>query len=87
MTVAQAHGVPLADTLPDDILKLADGLPPNYKPSLLVDLEQGNRLEVEATNGALCRLGREAGVPTPVNDFIYACLKPYVNGLPQSGLD
>jgi 2-dehydropantoate 2-reductase len=47
---------------------------------MLIDLERGRRLEVEALNGALSRLGREAGVPTPVNDFIYASLKPHANG-------
>jgi ketopantoate reductase len=26
------------------------------------------------------RAGRSAGVPTPINDLIYAMLKPYVNG-------
>jgi len=82
VAVAKAQGIPLTDTLPDDVLKLAENLPPDYKPSLLVDLEQGSRLEMEAITGALSRLGKEADVPTPVNDFIYACLKPYVNGVP-----
>lgn len=27
-------------------------------------------------NGAVHRLGREVGVPTPANAFLYACLKP-----------
>jgi len=47
-----------------------------------VDLEQGRRLEIEAWNGALVRYGKAAGVPTPVNEVIYACLKPYANGTP-----
>ena len=34
-------------------------------------------------NGALSRYGKELGVPTPVNDFVYACLKPYANGRPE----
>jgi len=28
------------------------------------------------------RLGRDAGVPTPMNVAIYAALKPYLNGAP-----
>jgi len=47
---------------------------------MLVDLEQSRRLEIEAWNGAIVRYGKEAGVPTPVNDVIYACLKPYAGG-------
>ena len=81
VAVAAVQGVSLADTLPDDVVTLGDRLPPDYKPSLLVDLEQGNRLELEAITGFLTRLGKEVDVPTPVNDFIYASLKPYVNGM------
>lgn len=82
VAVAQAQQIPLADSLPDDFVKLAESenVPPTYKPSLLVDLEQGNRLEVQATNGFISRLGKELNVPTPANDFIYACLKPHMNG-------
>lgn len=80
--VAQTKGFPLADSVPDDILSVISNAPPHYKPSTLVDLERGNRLETEALNGALSRHGKEMGVPTPVNDFIYACLKPYANGNP-----
>ncbi|HMN30381.1 MAG TPA: ketopantoate reductase C-terminal domain-containing protein, partial [Caldilineaceae bacterium] len=58
-----------------------EGLPGSFKPSMLVDLEHGRRIEVEALNGTLSRLGREVRIPTPVNDFIYACLKPYANGM------
>ena len=43
---------------------------------MLVDVEARRRLEVERLNGAVSRMGKELGVPTPVNDFIYACLKP-----------
>ena len=80
VAVAHAHGIALAPTLPDEMVKIAATAPPQYKPSLLVDLEQGRRLEIEAWNGALVRYGKAAGVPTPVNDVIYACLKPYANG-------
>ena len=80
VAVAQAHGVDLASTLPNEMLKAFDSFPPPYKPSLLVDLEHGRRLEIEAWNGALVRYGQAAGVPTPVNAVIYACLKPYANG-------
>lgn len=79
--VAQAKGFNLPDSFPDEIISgTARDTPPDYKPSLLVDLERGKRLEVEALNGSLSRYGKDMGIPTPVNDFIYACLKPYANG-------
>ena len=49
-------------------------------PSVLVDLEHGNRLELDTLNGCVSRYGREFGVPTPANDLVYACLKPYLHG-------
>jgi 2-dehydropantoate 2-reductase len=82
VAVATAHGIALSPALPEEIIAIGNSQPPQYKPSMLVDLEHGRRLEVEALNGALVRLGRAAGVATPINAYIYACLKPYVNGNP-----
>jgi ketopantoate reductase len=28
-------------------------------------------------NGAVARMGRDVGVPTPINDALYAVLKPW----------
>ena len=86
VAVARAKGIPLTDSVPDEYLTLLDGLT-DFKPSMLVALEGNRRLELEMLNGAVSRFGKELGVPTPVNDFIYACLKPYVNGMPQSASD
>ena len=79
--VAQAKGIPLEDSVPDEILTaIADTAPPHTKPSMLLDLERGKRLEVKALNGTVSRFGKQVGIPTPVNDFIFACLQPYMNG-------
>ncbi len=55
-------------------------LPPHMKASMASDLEAGRRLELPWLSGRVSALGRELGVPTPVNDTIYAALKPYVMG-------
>jgi 2-dehydropantoate 2-reductase len=75
-SVARARGVALAPDVVDRTLRLAEGFAPQTRPSLLVDLEAGRRLELEAMSGAVVRYGRSAGVPTPVHDTIYAALKP-----------
>jgi len=49
------------------------------KPSMLRDLERGKRLEVDAFSGTVAKLGRQLAIPTPANDFIYACLKIHDN--------
>ena len=71
--------------LPDDIAQRAldwiESNPP-IKPSLLVDLEAGRRLEVPWLSGAVHRLGQSTGVATPIHSTIYAALRPFVEGLP-----
>ena len=80
VAVAHAQQIPLPESLPDDIVKLARNLPGTYKPSLLVDLENGRRVEVQAIYGFVSQMGKELNVPTPANDFVYAILKPHMNG-------
>lgn len=58
-------------------------LPDAMKASMLMDLERGKRLELEWLSGAVCRLGRQSGVETPLHCFIQAALMPYVNGHPK----
>ncbi len=80
IAVARARGVALDDDLTGRHLALIDGLPAESRPSLALDLARGRRLEADSLHGTLCRLGREAGVPTPVNDAIYAALKFHAAG-------
>jgi len=40
------------------------------RPSLLQDIGKGRRTEVEYLNGTVVRKGREAGVPTPMNQAV-----------------
>lgn len=73
--VARARGVNLEADAVERTLALVQGLPPNIKSSTLADVEQGKPIEVETFSGAVVRLGRELGVPTPVHRAIYAILK------------
>jgi 2-dehydropantoate 2-reductase len=40
------------------------------------DIMAGRPSELDAWNGAVVRLGREAGVPTPVHEALYGILLP-----------
>ncbi|MFO7741708.1 MAG: ketopantoate reductase C-terminal domain-containing protein, partial [Anaerolineae bacterium] len=53
-----------------------DGLPPDGTASMQRDVMAGRPSELESQNGAVVRLGREAGVETPLHAFIYASLLP-----------
>ena len=78
--VAAAHGIPLAPDHLDKINTYVAKLPPSTRSSLLIDLSQGKRIEVEALQGSVVRRGRKTGVPTPIMATLYAVLKPHVNG-------
>lgn len=78
--LARKQGIHLDDDIIKRTLGHLDSVPYNNKPSLLQDLERGKPLELESLNGATVRLGKELGVPTPVNRFIYAALKGRADG-------
>ena len=46
-------------------------IPYENKPSTLQDLEAGKRTEIEMFAGTVIRMGRELGVPTPINEVLY----------------
>ncbi|NLB65778.1 MAG: ketopantoate reductase family protein [Lentisphaerae bacterium] len=72
--VAQALGIPDALSIPawaaDIILKAG----PDDKTSMLQDVEAGRRTEVDWFAGAVSRLGRHHGIPTPANDLVLRLL-------------
>jgi len=78
--VGRAGGVPLAGDLVERLMAAIAGFPAEARPSMLQDLERGRRLELPWLSGAVVRLGRERGVPTPVNQAVLEALEPYAMG-------
>jgi 2-dehydropantoate 2-reductase len=78
--VARAEHVPVAANVKQDIIRYVDSVPGTMRSSLLIDLQQGKRIEVEALLGAVVRRGRAVGVETPMMLALYSVLKPYENG-------
>ena len=78
--VARARGIALPAGFARGRFEFAARLPPEMTSSMQTDLERGNRLELEWLSGAVVRLGREAGIPTPLNDTVYEELLPYASG-------
>ncbi len=85
--VGRAAGVSFAPGVTDEVLAALDLIPADSKSSQLVDLENGRRLELEGLSGAIVRLGRKLGVPTPVHQTVYAALKPFRDGPPVPSSD
>jgi len=78
--VARAKGVPVPDSIIEDVEQAYSTMAPEAKSSMLQDLERGRRLELPWLSGAIVRLGQEAGVDTPTHRFIASVLKPHVHG-------
>jgi len=76
MAVARAEGITLSFVDPcDPWVKASAGLPAAFKTSMLQSLEKGTLTEIDFINGAVVRAGAKAGVPTPVNSTLVACIK------------
>jgi 2-dehydropantoate 2-reductase len=74
IAVGQARGEDLGEDDVSRILAFVDSLAPGIKPSFLLDLESGGPTELDDLCGAVSRIGREAGVETPVHDVATAAL-------------
>jgi 2-dehydropantoate 2-reductase len=74
--LARASGAAVSDEAMARSLRQIDGLPPDATASLQRDIVAGRPSELEAWTGAVVRLARRAGVPTPIHDALHAVLQP-----------
>jgi 2-dehydropantoate 2-reductase len=77
--VARAEGVPVAQDIVQRIGPYVEGIPGTMRSSLLIDLSQGKRIEVEALQGAVVRRAAQSGVAVPIMSTLYAVLKPWAH--------
>ncbi len=69
-TVARAKGLH-----PDPVIIPAGGYSKDQRYSTLQDLDAGRKTEVEMFCGAMVRMGRELGIPTPYCECTYYLIK------------
>jgi len=74
--VAAAQGIEL-DSDPEVLIDHAakPEVAYNHKASMLQDVEARRGTEIDYLNGGIVRFGREHGVPTPLNEAIWALVK------------
>lgn len=72
--VGRALGVRVGEEDVARMFGFIDSLGPTIKPSFLLDLEEGRPTEIHDLCGAVSRLGRQAGVETPIHDVATAVL-------------
>ena len=74
--IGRKLNVDLNDSDKEKCFQLIDSLDYNTTMSLQRDMMDGRPSELDNFNGFIVRKGEELGIETPVNKFIYHCLKP-----------
>lgn len=83
--LAQAKDIPLGfDDPVAYVTAFGQGMP-HARPSMLLDHLAGRVSELEAINGMVETLGREAGIPTPYNQTLCAILRQREDGFKGQG--
>ncbi len=74
--LAHARGVGLREDVVERWMRSTAALGPGSTTSMQRDVAEGRPFELEAFSGTVVRLGKEAGVPTPLHAAFYALLRP-----------
>lgn len=82
--LARAKGIEISAERVDQFYQMLAASDPKLQGSMCDDVIRGGRLELEAMSGTVVRLGREMGIPTPLNFVVYAALLPFVDGEPAN---
>lgn len=73
MAIAEAKGIDISKA--DVSSGRGSAVPPTARYSTLQDLDVGRHTEIDMFSGALIRMGKELGIPTPYNEFTYHMIK------------
>jgi len=71
--IATAKGIDISKA--DASSSHGSAVPPSARYSTLQDLDAGRHTEIDMFSGALVRMGRELGIPTPYNEYTYHIIK------------
>jgi 2-dehydropantoate 2-reductase len=73
--ISQAMGTGLTENDMNSCFSNFDSLPYGGKPSMLQDVENKRKTEVEMFAGRIVELGKKTGIATPVNEFLYNAIR------------
>jgi 2-dehydropantoate 2-reductase len=73
--IAEKKGIRLTTGDIEKHLEIFKTLAAEGKTSMLQDIEAGRKTEVEIFSGAVIEMGRELGIPTPVNDMLFRMIR------------
>lgn len=73
--IAKAKGVNITENAFDETMKISENTTPNSKSSLLVDIENKRRNEIQTLNGKLVALAEDLDIAVPINKLICDSIK------------
>ncbi|OPL08133.1 MAG: hypothetical protein AVO33_01945 [delta proteobacterium ML8_F1] len=73
--IAGKKGIPLSESDMYTWYATSAGLPGDSRSSMLQDVESRRKTEVEMLSGRVIEMGRELGVPTPVNELLFHAIR------------
>lgn len=73
--IAKAKNIKLETDIVEKSMTFIDSFPEDARSSLSRDVLNGKPSEIEYHNGTVVRFGKELGIETPVNNFIYSFVK------------
>ena len=76
-SVALANGANISKHVVSEIMNHFINHKAKLVSSMYKDMIDGKPMEVDVINGAVSKSGKEYGIPTPINDLIYAALSQY----------
>ena len=75
--VARAMGVMIAENFVDETVQRLDNAPAGMMASMQKDMMEGRPSELNEQTGAVIRMGKAVGVPTPTHEKLLAALLPF----------
>jgi len=75
IAIAQPAGIHLSEADITNWNSFLNSLSPDGKTSMLQDIEARRKTEVEMFAGKVIELGKECGIPTPINQTLYRVIK------------
>lgn len=76
IAVGKAKDIPLSEKHLEMVFEIINSQPKGNTASTQRDIMNGKPSELENFNGYIVKQGKKLGVETPVNRYVYECLKP-----------
>lgn len=74
--ISQKIGIKIEDGFVEKTVSFIDTFPYSSTSSLTRDVWEGRPSEIDYQNGTVINLGEKLGISTPINQYVYNCIKP-----------